>query len=163
MRELRRERSTRKEFIPAATNLHEQRERLRFHHHRFGRGRRHFGVPPRSERQENSTARARAICSARERELEFLGGECAWPLQHERTLAQRGRQRAASTHQLLRRWQYQILWRGAVPSPRRGFWRDKTFRWDLTGLAHLVQGAGAVLRRGRPHLSCARRSWRRSH
>src|SRR5439155_3235650 len=128
MRELRRERSTRKEFIPAATNLHEQRERLRFHHHRFGRGRRHFGVPPRSERQENSTARARAICSARERELEFLGGECAWPLQHERTLAQRGRQRTASAHELLRWRQHEILWRSSFPPARTRFWRDQTLR-----------------------------------
>src|SRR5206468_12176075 len=134
----------RKDLPHGATNPYEQWERLRFHHHRFGRGRRNFGVPPRSEWQENSTARARAICSARERELEFLGGECARPLQHERTLAQRRRQRATSTHQLLRRWQHQVLWRSAVPSPRRGFWRDKTFRWDLTGLAHLVQRAGAV-------------------
>src|SRR5262245_65194772 len=131
--------ASRKDFARPATNQHEQRERLRFYYHRFGRGRRHFGVPPRSEWQENSTARAGAICSARERKLELAGGECTWPLQHERTLAQRGRQRASSTHQLLRRWQHQVLWRGTVPSPRGGFWRDKTFRRDLTSLAHLVQ------------------------
>jgi hypothetical protein len=44
----------RKDLLYGATNRYEQRERLRFHHHRFGRGWRHFGVSPCAEWEENS-------------------------------------------------------------------------------------------------------------
>src|SRR6266480_1487025 len=39
-----RHRHLRKDSWIGSTNRYEQRERLRFYHHRFGRGRRHFGV-----------------------------------------------------------------------------------------------------------------------
>src|SRR5947207_5358047 len=51
----------RKDSRAAATNRHEQRERLRFYHHRFGRRRRHFGLSSRAEWQKNSSDRARTF------------------------------------------------------------------------------------------------------
>src|SRR4029453_11368818 len=67
-------RHLRKDFWIGSTNGHEQRQ-FRFHHHRLRRGRRHFGISPRSEWQENLADRARTIREAREGKLELARSE----------------------------------------------------------------------------------------
>src|SRR6266571_2771830 len=128
----------RKDSLLAATNWHEQRERLRFYHHRFGRGWRHFGLSPCAEWQENSVNRARPLRAAREGQLEFARSKCRRQIQHKGALAECRRDRTASAYELLRWRQYEILRRSPFPPARTRFWRDQTLWRHFTRLAGLV-------------------------
>src|SRR5438874_1303231 len=135
----------RKDSLLAATNRHEQHERLRFHHHRFGRGWGHFGLSPCAEWQENSSDRARTFRQARERQLEFACSKCRGEIQHEGALAERRRDGTASAHELLRWRQHEILWRSSFPPARTRFWRNQTLRRHFTRLADFVRRTRAIL------------------
>src|SRR5204862_3239915 len=112
--------------------------RFRFHHYRVRRGWRDPGLSVGAKWQTNSPDRTRPFRTAREGELECARSERGRSLQHQGTLAQRRWHRAASAYELLRRWQYQILWRSVVPSARAGFRRNQTPGRRLTRMADFV-------------------------
>src|SRR6266496_5495500 len=77
-------------------------------------------------------------------------------------MARRRWQRAASAHELLRRWEHEILWRSSFPPARTRFWRDQTLRRHFTRLADFLRRHGAVLLGGRRAISRPWQSQRRS-
>src|SRR5439155_18247993 len=96
------------------------------------------GLSARAEWQTHSPDRTRPFRAAREGELECARRKRGRSLQHQGTLAQHRWHRAPSAYELLRRRQYQILWRSVVPSARAGFRRNQTPWRRLTRMADFV-------------------------
>src|SRR5437773_2608380 len=79
-----------------------------------------------------------------------------------RAVARHKRKRIRAWSTLLRRRQYEVLWRSARPAAQAGFWRNAPPQRYFAGLAVELRRLGAVLHRGRVFISSARHPWRRS-